>query len=254
MNRQYALIGVEGNHDQAFVAKVLNKLFKFQEFNGDRSELEKFWEKFIPTYPTKTGKLYKRLDMPSILFNDKLSVGIYVGEGSKLIDNLTLKLSNGDLDELSIFAIIADADKQEPPEVVKSYQNELKEYFPNFPLNPGEIVNNTPRLGIYILPNNSNQGVLETLLCQCGEIAYPDYIKRANNYIEQFTEEETKKLNWKPFDKQKAIIATIVSVLKPGKTNTVSIKDNKWISETTKEQVADLASFVDFLEKLLNLD
>lgn len=254
MNRQYALIGVEGNHDQAFVAKVLKKLFKFQEFNGDRSELEKFWEKFIPTYPTKTGKLYKRLDMPSILFNDKLSVGIYVGEGSKLIDNLTLKLSNGDLDELSIFAIIADADKQEPPEVVKSYQNELKEYFPNFPLNPGEIVNNTPRLGIYILPNNSNQGVLETLLCQCGEIAYPDYIKRANNYIEQFTEEETKKLNWKPFDKQKAIIATIVSVLKPGKTNTVSIKDNKWISETTKEQVADLASFVDFLEKLLNLD
>ncbi len=251
MNRQYALIGVEGNHDQAFVAKVLKKLFKFQEFNGDRSELEKFWEKFIPTYPTKTGKLYKRLDMPSILFNDKLSVGIYVGEGSKLIDNLTLKLSNGDLDELSIFAIIADADKQEPLDVVKSYHNGLKEYFPDFPLNPGEIINNQPRLGIYILPNNSNKGVLETLLCQCGEVAYPDYIKRANNYINQFTQEERKKLNWKPFDDKKAIIATVASILKPGKTNTVSIKANKWISETTKQQVPELASFVNFLEKLL---
>ncbi|MDJ0580036.1 DUF3226 domain-containing protein [Crocosphaera sp.] len=253
MNRQYALIGVEGNHDQVFVAKVLKELFNFQEFNGDELELEKFWKKFVPTYPPKNGKLYKRLDMPSILFNDKLSVGIYVGEGANLIKNLTLKLSDIDIDNLSVFAIVADADENSPQEVVQSYYDRLKEYFPNFPLNPGEIVNNTPRLGIYILPNNSNQGVLETLLFQCGEVAYPDYIKRANNYIDQFTEEERKKLKlkWKPFDKQKAIIATIVSVLKPGKTNTVSIKDNKWISKTTKEQVPELANFVNFLEELL---
>ncbi|MDJ0729916.1 MAG: hypothetical protein QNJ33_07980 [Crocosphaera sp.] len=182
MNRQYALIAVEGNHDQAFVAKVIKKILNFQEFNGSRSELEPFWRKFIPKYDEKYRKLYARVNMPSILFNDKLSVGIY------------------------------------------------------------------------ILPNNSDHGVLETLLCQCGEIAYPDYIKRANTYINQFTEAERNKLKWKPFDDKKAIIATIASILKPGKTNTVSIKDNNWISDTTKKQVTNLASFVNFLEKLLNLD
>lgn len=254
MNRQYALIAVEGNHDQAFVAKVLKKILKFTEFNGSKSELESFWRKFIPKDDEKYRKLYTRQNIPSILFNDKLSVGIYVGEGSNVIDNLTLKLYEIDLEELSIFAIVADADNNRPQTVVENYHNGLKEHFSNFPLKPGDITRNQPRLGIYILPNNSDQGVLETLLCQCGEIAYPNYIKKANTYINQLTEAERKKLKWKPFDEQKAIIATVASILKPGKTNTVSIKDNKWVSETTKQQVSDLASFVNFLEKLLKLD
>lgn len=49
--------------------------------------LDPFWRKFIPRYPRK-GNLYKRLDMPSIWFDDKLSVAVYVGEGSNLNQNL----------------------------------------------------------------------------------------------------------------------------------------------------------------------
>ena len=57
----------------------------------------------------------------------------------------------------------------------------------------------------------------------------------------------------KLFDDKKALIATVVSVLKPGKTNTVSINDNDWISHRTIEEVESLKQLQTFLMELLDL-
>ncbi|MCM1983210.1 hypothetical protein QQ91_0010290 [Lyngbya confervoides BDU141951] len=108
-------------------------------------------------------------------------------------------------------------------------------------------------MGVYILPNNSDQGVLDTLLCACGEVAYPVYMERAKSYISQFSEEEVRQIGWKPFDKEKATVATIASILKPGKTNTVSIADNAWISTQTEQLVSSLQNLTIFLRKLLSI-
>ena len=80
-------------------------------------------------------------------------------------------------------------------------------------------------------------------------------MQRAREYINKFSEEERKKkpLKWKPFDQQKAIIATVVSVLKPGKTNQTSISDNSWISPETAE-IPAIKNFTDFLKNLLKLE
>ncbi|WP_353764048.1 MULTISPECIES: DUF3226 domain-containing protein [unclassified Okeania] len=108
---------------------------------------------------------------------------------------------------------------------------------------------------MYVLPDNLSKGVLDTLLCECGEIAYPEYMKRAKLYLDNFSEEEkkSKPLKWKPFDDKKALIATVVSVLKPGKTNTTSIADNDWISNKTIEKVESLKQLQIFLIDLLGL-
>jgi hypothetical protein len=113
---------VEGNHDQAFLVKIMCKLLGFSKCE-EVSNLEPIWKKFIPKYPTpKTGTLYIRLDMPSILYTETLSVAIYAGGGSELIKNLTNKLADIDYkDQLSAFAIIADADKDNPAEVARKY-------------------------------------------------------------------------------------------------------------------------------------
>jgi len=257
VSRRYILIGVEGNHDQAFLSKVLQKLFKFSKCE-EESELDQLWRKFIPVYPPKTGKLYLRLDMPSILNTETLSVAIYAGEGSKLITNLVDKLSDMDyLNSLSAFAIVADADESLPSEVAKEYHKGFKDLFPNFPSEVSErgyVTDTLPKLGLYILPNNSGQGVLDTLLCECGEIAYPEYIERAKSYINQFSEDDLKLQNikWKPFDREKATVATVVSILKPGKTNTASIADNAWISTLTEQHVPCLQNLTHFLKKLFN--
>lgn len=245
MNRCYVLIGVEGNHDQAFLKRVLRKLLGFTEWDKKLDTLDPLWRKFIPTYPAK-GDYYKRLDMPSILYKDDLSIAIYVGEGSNLRSNLIDKLSNLDTNAFSAFAIIADADNKTPDEISKYYCDGFKEYFPNFPNQAGAMIKGSPNLGIYILPNNSDQGVLDTLLCECGEVAYPVYMQRAKDYINQFSE-----IEWKRFDKDKATIATVVSVLRPGKTNTASIADNEWISNSTMQQIDSIKSFVIFLSNLI---
>jgi hypothetical protein len=255
---KYAIIGVEGPHDQAFTGKVL-KLLGFKDFReelkGLKSDLDPFWRKFIPVYPKK-GNLYKRLDMPSILFNDTISVAIYAGEGSNLVTNLNDILSaNPDYQaNLAAFGILADCDKSNPAQVVVKYSNCFREYFPNFPNQAGVVDDiNIPRTGIYVLPDNASQGVLDTLLCRCGQIAYPAYMEKASSYLNEFSESDRKSLKWKNFDLEKALVATVVSVLKPGKTNTTSIADNNWVSEQTKQQVPALENFIKFLSQLLEV-
>ncbi|MBC6452818.1 MAG: hypothetical protein GDA43_06075 [Hormoscilla sp. SP5CHS1] len=250
---RYALIGVEGSHDQAFVGKVL-KLLGCQSFDGNEANLDPFWINFVPSYP-KQGNLYKRLDMPSILFTESVSVAIYSGEGSKLVRNLKANFANYPeyRTDIAAFGIVADADRKSPEQVALDYYNGFSNLFPGFPDRAGVVDTGSPRTGIYLLPDNVSQGVLDTLLCNCGEVAYPMYVERANSYLAQFSSEERKSLKWKPFDREKALIATIVSVLKPGKTNTVSLADNNWVSESTNMQVPTLASFVDFLRELLEL-
>ncbi len=266
MSIKYALIIVEGSHDQAFVSSILQKLFNLKEFNGNKEDLiqsKSLWRYFIPNYNPNRGKFHVRLNTPSI-FNDKevqdefLSVAIYRIEGGDLshrIDSLMRVLRNIDDDsELFAFGIVVDADKKSPETLLQNYSEELKEFFDNFPTQLGIITNDSPRLGMYVLPNNRDEGVLEKLLYQCGIVAYPKCIEKAENYVNSFTEEErwNLKIKWKPFDKDKAIIASVASVFKPGFTNTVSIKANKWISEETYNQVDDLKQFVDFLKDLLN--
>jgi hypothetical protein len=255
LSKFYAIIGVEGPQDQAFVGKVL-KLLGFKDFRdaskGLESQLDPFWRKFIPTYPR--GNLYQRLAMPSILFTDTTSVVIYAGEGSNLIVNLDDILSSNIeyQTQLGAFAIVADCDTKVSSQIAAEYSNRFRTYFPNFPDQAGIVDKNSPLTGIYVLPDNVSQGVLDTLLCSCGEVAYPEYINRARSYLDSFSEEEKKKpLKWKPFDENKALIATIVSVLKPGKTNTVSIADNNWISEQTQREVPSLGNFIEFLRQLL---
>jgi len=196
--------------------------------------------------------------MPSIQFNDNLSVAIYVGEGSNIPENLddTFSIYPEYQTDITAFGIIADADKKTPEKVVAEYRQRLLNYFPNFPDRPGVVDKNIPRTGIYVLPNNNSEGVLDTLLCECGEIAYREYMKRAKLYLDNFSDEEkkSKPLKWKPFDDKKALIATIVSVLKPGKTNTTSIVDNDWISEQTIKEVASLKQLQTFLINLLELN
>ncbi|OBQ40673.1 MAG: hypothetical protein AN484_22175 [Aphanizomenon flos-aquae WA102] len=257
MSRKYVLIGVEGNHDQAFISKILCKLLGFSKFDGKISELDPFWRKFIPNYP-KGGNLYVRLDMPTILYTETLSVALYAGEGSNFITNLSDKLSDIDYSTLLAFGIIADADKNLPNQVAEEYHNGFKEYFPNFPTTVntnGNVILGSPRLGIYILPNNSQPGVLDTLICDCGDLVYPEYMQRAREYIDKFSEEDRKKkrLRWKPFDQDKAIVATVVSVLKPGKTNQTSISDNDWISSETEAQIPAIQNLTKFFRNLLNL-
>src|SRR5947209_4698914 len=56
-----------------------------------------------------------------------------------------------------------------------------------------------------------------------------------------------------PFDFEKALVATIVSVVQPGIANTLSIRRDQWISTRTIDALPQVANLSKFLKDLLEL-
>jgi hypothetical protein len=252
---KYGILVVEGPTDQAVVDRAL-RLLGFKRFGGQLDALDAFWRsvaKIVPTYPSKSGNLYERVPMPTIMEVSQMSVAIYMGGGSNLIAQVQSLISSHDLDEkLDMFGVVADADDHPAAEVARKYQRAFHGLFPLFPENPGQVVLGPPTLGMFVLPDNTQQGVVEHLVLECGDVVYRSHMQRARDYVGGFNEEARKEAHWTPFDEQKAVIASVASLLKPGKTNTVSLADNLWIGEQTRS-CPMLAGLLAFLNTLMGL-
>jgi hypothetical protein len=248
---KYCILGVEGPHDQAFIGKLLEQQ-RMSKFNDQRYPVDPFWAKFIPKYPIN-GRLYIRLDMPSIFSSPTHSVAIYQGEGNNLCKNLKLRIKEHDpyMKDIHAFGLVLDADTAPPQQKVTTYANELQEFYPSLVGEPGKIVVGKPRTGIYVLPNNNKQGTLDSILVDCATVSYPDHKVGAIQFLDGL--DNAHKSRWRPFDYEKAMVATIVSVLKPGAANTSSIAQDQWICERTVNGVAEVALLGEFLKDLLEL-
>jgi hypothetical protein len=55
----------------------------------------------------------------------------------------------------------------------------------------------------------------------------------------------------KPAGKDKAVVAAVASVLRPGKSVQVSIQDNQWISDPEKLAVAEVTALQKFITGLI---
>lgn len=90
-----------------------------------------------------------------------------------------------------------------------------------------------------VLPDNERQGTLEDLLLACGERAYPDLYPKATAFVESAAIELAKlpSREREEFAKaagpNKATVAAMAALLKPGKSIQVSIQDNAWLSSAT---------------------
>jgi len=256
---KYALLATEGPHDQAVIGRLL-ELLGLKKFNGKLEALDPFWEKFIPDYPRK-GNLYARMNMPSLFTSQTYSVAVYHQEGKdNLLENLFATVVNYEsgIQSFHAFGLIVDADNKEPGKVAKEYVRKLKEYAKEFEVNfpfisdaPGIVTEGTPRTGIYVLPDNEKQGVLDSILVNCASVVYPDHKDGAEQFLSGL--KTTHKSHWKPFDDQKAVVASIVSVLKPGMANTPSIAQDRWVCEQTVKDVPEIAMLKQFIETLLEL-
>lgn len=248
---KYCILGVEGPHDQAFVGKLLSKS-GLQRYDGDRKKIDPFWEKFIPTYPRK-GKLYDRLDMPTIFFSQTHSIAIYQGEGDNLCTNLKDKMGEHDpyVKEINAFGLVIDAETKEPNKVAEKHVAAMRELFPTMLDKPGIITDEKPRTGIFVLPDNKRYGALDVVLVNCASVIYPDQREGATHFIDNL--DSRYKEHWRPYGREKAIVASIVSVLKPGAANTASIAQDEWICAETIDTVADVKLLNRFLKDLLQL-
>ncbi len=257
MSRRYALFAVEGDTDQIVIRQVLKRILGLELWDGDIRNLQSLWPRqsdIVPNYSSATSSnIYKRISPPSLLYNNDISVVIFQGGGSMLISRLTALFDNSDLHkDLDAFALFADADRRDPQQIVLRYQKELRVYLPNLPAKAGQICKGSQLLGAYIFPDNRQQGVVENLVIECGDVAYKELLDSARDYVKSFQQRRSSLASWAPFDKEKALIASVVSLLKPGKTNSVSLQDNEWISQTT-QNASMLQSLITFCKEMLRL-
>ena len=247
---KYSLIITEGPHDQAVIGKILEHQ-GLNKFAGKLNDVDKFWTKLVPKYPAPSGDLYCRMNMPSIFNDDECSVAVHSGEGSKIIDTLKTILQNNPQFKTNLysFGLIVDADNKTPLHTAKNYSDKLRQIFPMIPDVPGRVdTTGSLKSGIFVFPDNQNSGVVDTLVEQCAPIIYSDIHKAALPFINSVP--NYHKAHWKPFDSSKALIAAIVSILKPGSANSNSLAVDAWICTSTIASVSGLSRLDQFLSQL----
>jgi hypothetical protein len=249
---KYVYLVVEGPHDVAVIGRILdmNNIKLIKQIN----DLDEFWDdkRLIPHDFPIEGDLLKRVPIPTFYQSDEVSVAIHsAGGDSKINKTLQLTLANLDVEDLSAFAIFRDADNRPLTSLFNSMISELKD----IPIianvtNPGEINLETGiKAGIFLFPDNSRNGTLETTLLESATISYSSLLTSATNYVDNA--DSIYKASWGQSDRDKIIVGCIANILKPGKANQVSIQDNKWIcTETTI--IDSVKKLKEFIEQLID--
>lgn len=252
MSLSYALLLTEGPHDQAFVGKLLG-LFGLKDFGGKLAQLDPFWLPLIPTYPRK-GDLYARLNMPSIYISATHSVAVYHVEGKdNVLEQVSALIASspGYLNRLAAWGLIVDADLKRPDDVARMYAARLRAFFPDLSGQPGAVDPGPPRTGIYVLPDNISQGTLDCVLLDCAAVMYPRHKQAVEQFLIGLVADEGHPWQNHPFALEKSLVASIVSILRPGSSNTTSIALDSWVCEQSVLEVPSVAYLKEFLERLL---
>lgn len=231
----YSYMVVEGPHDVEFVARLLRRhgFHRIQFMNV----LDPFWHSIIPTRFPFQDDLLKRVPVPTFLQTHTHSIAIHSANGyTRIAETIQETLSSlGNPENVESIGIILDADSGGSiQERFTDMLRVLQEKNPAliFPNDPGQTSTANPRTGIYILPNNQDNGTLENLLLEAASINYPNLVEAASQYtrsirFEQLAREDLDEYR-KPAGANKALVGSIASILKPGKAIQVSIQDNRW--------------------------
>lgn len=259
MSLKYALLATEGADDQAVLCRLL-KLMGFVSFAGDGQKLDLFWMDLIPRFPKNIadGNLYayKNLLFPYFFTSPTHSIAVYQGQGSGLAQNLSdiVRAHRAYARDIHAFGVVVDADTRNPSDVAKNYVEKLQSSFPTLLETPGAVTSGPPRAGIYVLPDNKHPGNLDTVLVNCASSVYPDHKLGAEQFLQAL--DSRYKAHWsQPYGKDKALVASIVSVVRPGKANHNSLAsaNDRWISQQTLHDIPEIAQLYQFLQKLLDL-
>lgn len=246
---KHILIATEGNHDQAVIAKILTVL-GFIEFRGSERELEPFWTPLIPKQSLQNN-LYQRILVPSFLKNDTFSIAVMCGEGSNLSQNILARLNTNPniRRNLHSIGVIVDADSNDYAKLGRYWKTAMSGIFADFPSTHDQISTSNPKCGLYIIPGDSS-GTIEKILNKCGQLAYSELLASAETHVNVASPH--MKAVWKPYDREKALISSVISVIRPSKASTSSYKEDMWITQTTITQVPELKKLVDFLQRLIS--
>jgi hypothetical protein len=135
----------------------------------------------------------------------------------------------------------------------------VTEGVPGFPINiPEEISSLTtgsPRVGIFLFPDNIRPGALETILLECSNANFPELMERTHDFVNGIEKDiPSSYLPLKRFragmGTSKATAGIIANLLSPGTSLAVSLFKSDWLNDGAFD--IDSVKGVDlFLESML---
>jgi hypothetical protein len=255
MSQRRVLLVVEGQHDEAFIAAVLRARHGLIA-KTRLSQVDPYWEMTIPRTFPHDDDLRRRVPVPYFYAKDDVSLAVVVAIGdSRLVDVVGDTLAILPAPAIDAIGIVLDADERKTVgERYASIQKDLLSLHLVPGAAPGVVTASTPNCGVYILPDNVSNGTLEHILIECAEKNYLTALNAARALVQRidpadYQGGDLREFN-KPAGKNKAIVAMITAILKPGKTTQASISDNRWLSGEAL-MLDSVKNFGKFLEKLL---
>lgn len=233
---KYGYLVVEGPHDVEFVYRLLSPFGMSRV--GLEKDLDPFFLPLIPRAFPPDGDLQKRVPIPLFLQGATHAIAVHSAVGdTRLIKTVEERSITIDYPRLTGVGVLLDADNtsRSPAERYAVIRDGLRARNFAFPDDPGVVSGSTPRLGAYVLPDNQAQGTLEDLLLECGRQVYPGLLSSAETHVDAALQdtslkEELKEIQ-KPAGRNKAIVGSMASILRPGRAVQVSLQDNRWLQD-----------------------
>jgi hypothetical protein len=178
--------------------------------------------------------LLARHPVPTFLAGANCSVAIHGVNGmTELVRRTEESLALLDAGRPAVAAILDADSEQSAAYRFEALAQQLRKLQLAMPDHPGVVSQETPRCGVFVLPDNTSTGTLETLLGECASENYAHLSAIATSYVGSvdpttLTSNDLKDFQ-KPAGRQKAIISSIATILRPGKAVQVSIQDNEWL-------------------------
>ncbi|MGP0067126.1 MAG: DUF3226 domain-containing protein [Isosphaeraceae bacterium] len=254
---KYGVLVVEGPHDVELVYRLLSP-FGMERVRLE-SKLDPFLNPLIPRKYPPDGDLQKRPPMPLFLQSQSHAVAIRSAEGdSRLIESVERTAASIDFNSLTGVGVILDSDSKSPTNRYGAIRDGLRANNFPFPDDAGSLSTTAPRFGAFVLPDNQAQGTLEDILLECGGLVYAGLLATATTHVDAASQdqsllgEESKDLGTPTSKRKKAIIGSIASILRPGKTVQVSIQDNRWLKDAALA-IPRVQAVQDFLVNLFEM-
>ena len=253
---KYGYLVVEGPHDVEFIYRLLRPFGLVRVQFHDR--LDEYFKPLVPNkFPFK-GDLQRRVPVPLFLQSSSHAVAIHSAVGdTRLLETIEENSAVIDYTQLTGIGILLDTDNQvsahERYATIKRGLERKGYILPDLPAN---VSQGRPRLGGFVLPDNENAGNLEDLLIECAQRVYPELLGSARQHVELASNVPSLAGDGEDLSKtqirNKAVVGSIASVLRPGKAIQTSIQDNKWVRGESL-QLERIKAVQNFLADLLEL-
>ncbi len=229
---QDALLIVEGPQDAIAIGRLLRAV-AFTRVT-DAEILPEDWRNLVSSqYPIKGRGIDEAHQVPHFYKSDENTLVALVlsGGDSKLASSLRAACKALGRVPAAV-GFVLDDDRE--PDPAKRHRELLALVTGlEFPTSPGVVLSGPPRAGVFIMPDNKQQGTLEDVLLESGRVAYAAQISAASEFVETMNvaglDSDDLHARNRPAGRKKQIIGTVAAILKPGRALATTLQDNRWL-------------------------